>query len=465
MLDNTKNWKDKMQALKNHASPIDLPLEWDALENRMEKRKRRKIIFWLWPLMLGVAVISGYFLTKDIDQKTTPTPLSSTKTTVVMHQKNDGLKEVKGNNQAFQKNHISTQNNAQNKRSISFPESQQTTTQNITKSRVSQIQKQTKPREIQTNNDVDQQDFAVDNNTILTPLITSIHSNNVIIENETIQVNPNDKMELTNAISVPFLVSIFEEVKYANPMPNLYPEVVNLQNKTNPFFIDVRLMTGLSNYKYTSQEDENIGLVSQRKNNEKALEHIGGRLSLGKAFHQQWYASVGMSYHRLNEQWQSSRLDTSAQVLFEQILESYTNHLGQVVETKGAKQAKQVSAVTQTRYNTVEQLTTTFAIGKYFYIHKMRWALEANLSIPIHSRFSGQVWDNSGQMIALETIYQPFKTLQYGMHTSYIYPVSGNLALYGGYDYNFSRLRSDLGYFRTHHLHSLSLGLKYYITQ
>ena len=48
MLDNTKNWKDKMQALKNHASPIDLPLEWDALENRMEKRKRRKIKFWLW---------------------------------------------------------------------------------------------------------------------------------------------------------------------------------------------------------------------------------------------------------------------------------------------------------------------------------------------------------------------------------------------------------------------------------
>jgi hypothetical protein len=462
MLDNTKNWKDKMQALKNHASPIDLPLEWDALENRMEKRKRRKIIFWLWPLMLGMAIVSGYFLNKDINQKSTPTSLSSTKKTVVMDQKNDGLEEVKGNKQGLQKNHISTQNTS----AKSWSESQQARTQNITKSSASQIQKQTKPREIQTNKDVDQQVFAIENNTTLTTLSTSIHSNNALqIDNETSQVNPNDKMEHTNAISVPFLTSIFGEVRYVNPMPHLNPQVVILQNKPKPFFIDVRMMAGLSNYKYLSQEDENIGLVNQRKNNEKALEQIGGRLSVGKAFYQQWYASVGMSYHRLNEQWQSSRLDTSALVLSEQILESYTNHLGQVVETKGAKQAKQVSAVTQTRYNTVEQLTTTIAIGKYFYIHKMRWALEANISIPIHSRFSGQAWDNSGQMTGLETIYQSFNTLQYGMHTSYIYPVSGNLALYGGYDYNFSRLKSDLGYFRTHHLHSISFGVKYFINK
>lgn len=462
MLDNTKNWKDKMQALKNHASPIDLPLEWDALENRMEKRKRRKIIFWLWPLMIGVAVISGYFLTKEIDQKTTPTTLSSNKTSFVMDQKNDGLEEVKGNKQGLQKNHISTQNTS----AKSWSESQQATTQNITKSSASQIQKQTKPREIQTNKDVDQQVFAIENNTTLTPLSTSIHSNNALqIDNETSQVNPNDKMEHTKAISVPFLVSIFGEVRYVNQMPHLNPQVVILQNKPKPFFIDVRMMAGLSNYKYLSQEDENIGLVNQRKNNEKALEQIGGRLSVGKAFHQQWYASVGMSYHRLNEKWQSSRLDTSALELSEQILESYTNHLGQVVETKGAKQAKLVTAMTQTRYNTVEQLTTTIAIGKYFYIYKMRWALEANISIPIHCRFSGQAWDNSGQMTGFEAIYQSFSTLQYGMHTSYIYPVSGNLAIYGGYDYNFSRLKSDLGYFRTQHLHSLSFGLKYFINK
>ena len=93
----------------------------------------------------------------------------------------------------------------------------------------------------------------------------------------------------------------------------------------------------------------------------------------------------------------------------------------------------------------------------------MRWAVEVNMSIPTYTKFSGQVLDNEGKMMDLNDVYQPFNSLQYGMHTSYIYPVSGNLAIYGGYDYNFSRLRSDLGYLRTHHLHSLSLGMKYFI--
>jgi hypothetical protein len=146
-------------------------------------------------------------------------------------------------------------------------------------------------------------------------------------------------------------------------------------------------------------------------------------------------------------------------------LESYTNHLGQIVENVGDKKARQVSEVTQTRINTVEQVAATLALGRYFYIYKIRLALEANLSIPTYSRFSGQVLNPTGQMTELKAVYQPIHTIQYGMHTSYIYPVSGNLAIYGGYDYNFSKLKSDLGYFRTQHLHSLSFGVKYFINK
>ncbi|MBK6500706.1 MAG: hypothetical protein IPG00_22215 [Saprospiraceae bacterium] len=91
----------------------------------------------------------------------------------------------------------------------------------------------------------------------------------------------------------------------------------------------------------------------------------------------------------------------------------------------------------------------------------MRWAVEVNMSIPTYTKFSGQVLDNEGKMMELNKVYQPFNSLQYGMHTSYIYPVSGNLAIYGGY-YNFSRLRR-IWDIRTHHLHSLSLGMKYFI--
>ncbi|MBK6498493.1 MAG: hypothetical protein IPG00_10170 [Saprospiraceae bacterium] len=88
MLDNTNNWKDKMQGLKNHASPIDLPLEWEALESRMNKRKRRNLIFWLWPMMLGLVLTTGYLFTKNKTQKVTPTLLQSNEKTVATEHDN-----------------------------------------------------------------------------------------------------------------------------------------------------------------------------------------------------------------------------------------------------------------------------------------------------------------------------------------------------------------------------------------
>ena len=95
----------------------------------------------------------------------------------------------------------------------------------------------------------------------------------------------------------------------------------------------------------------------------------------------------------------------------------------------------------------------------------MRWNLEAYINVPFKTLYQGEAAGQNGNLVALEQIYKPNADIQYGLHTSYLYPVSGNLAIYGGYDYNFSKLKSNLGYFRTQHLHSLSLGMKYFINQ
>lgn len=69
MQDDSKHWKSKIQQLKSHSSSLDIPVEWDVLEKRMDKKSRRKVAIWWWPLMIGLAVSAGYFyISKDHQQ-------------------------------------------------------------------------------------------------------------------------------------------------------------------------------------------------------------------------------------------------------------------------------------------------------------------------------------------------------------------------------------------------------------
>jgi len=466
MLDNTNNWKDKMQVLKDHVSPIDLPLEWDALENRMEKRKRRNIVYWLWPVLLGVTTLAGYLFLSFNPQKEATTRLPVHKQTVAMAQQNASLEEDYIKNKKEDLKVETTQTASITNDQKILPKRYTVASAPKTKSQVASLQKHT----VKTGN------FDYKNIEKLQPEIAigepqAMDEKRVVpfmdlkVKGDLAPVNQTNEWDKIGITNIPLITTIPGEVSRSARLPNLYQSVIVSQKQPKPFILDLRTMVGRSLYSYKSIKNENIALVNQRKRYEHALEHLSGRLSAGKVFKHQWYATLGLSYTRLNEQWLSRRYDTTDVMLQNQVLESYTNYAGQLVEKTGSKLTRQVSEVTQTRYNSVEQIATTLAVGKYFYIHKMRWAIEANLSIPTYSRFSGQVFDVSGQMTDLKTVYQPFTAIQYGMHTSYIYPVSGNLAIYGGYDYNFSRLKSDLGFFRTHHLHSLSLGMKYYIKQ
>lgn len=450
-----------MLGLKNHASPIDLPLEWEALESRMDKRKRRKIIFWLWPMMLGLVVILGYSFMKNKKPNVAPTLLQSHEKAVATGQEN---KIPTLNENISQSNQFSNviKNKSTIKNESKFLSPKETISlSSKPENKVVSSEKQVFPNEIQDLHITNPLQSKVINTPQTMDEIAAATPMNQQTDDLQFIDNHTNTLEKIRISYLPLttLGAIIHNAQH----PNLSHSTIVVQKEPKPFFVDVRTMVGLSKYNYKSLTNENIALIDQRKTNEHALEHVDGRFSIGKTFNHQWYASVGMSYTKLNEKWNSSRYDTTDITIQNQVLETYTNHLGQVVEQTGSKHAKQISKVTQTRYNSIEQISATIALGKFFKVHKMRWAVEVNMSIPTYTKFSGQVLDNEGKMMELNKVYQPFNSLQYGMHTSYIYPVSGNLAIYGGYDYNFSRLRSDLGYLRTHHLHSLSLGMKYFI--
>jgi len=461
MLDNTNNWKDKMQGLKNHASPIDLPFEWDALERRMEKRKRRNLIFWLWPMMLGLVLLSGYLFTKNKTTNVAPTLLQSNEKTVATEHQNKIPTLNENISQSNQFSNVIKDESTIKKESKFHPSKETNSSSSKTEKKVVSSEKQVFPNEIQDIRNINPLQLKVINTPQTLDEIAAATPMNQ--QKDDFQFIDNHTNTLEKVFISYLPQTTLGAITHNAQHPNLSHSTIVVQKEPKPFFVDVRTMVGLSKYNYKSLTNENIALIDQRKTNERALEHVGGRFSIGKTFNHQWYASIGMSYARLQEKWNSSRYDTTDITIQNQVLETYTNHLGQVVEQTGSKHAKQISKVTQTRYNSIEQISATIALGKFFKVHKMRWAVEVNMSIPTYTKFSGQVLDNEGKMMDLNTVYQPFKSLQYGMHTSYIYPVSGNLAIYGGYDYNFSRLRSDLGYLRTHHLHSLSLGMKYFI--
>ena len=450
-----------MQGLKNHASPIDLPLEWEALESRMNKRKRRNLIFWLWPMMLGLVLLSGYLFTKNKTTNVAPTLLQSNEKAVATEHQNKIPTLNENISQSNQFSNVIKDESTIKKESKIHSSKETNSLSSKTEKKVVSSEKQVFPNEIQDLHITNPFQLKVINTPQTMDEITAATPMNQ--QTDDFQFIDNHTNTLPKA-SISYLpMTSLGAIIHNAQQPNLSHSTIVLQKEPKPFFVDVRTMIGLSNYNYKSLTNENIALIDQRKTNERALEHVGGRFSIGKTFNHQWYASIGMSYARLQEKWNSSRYDTTDITIQNQVLETYTNHLGQVVEQTGSKHAKQISKVTQTRYNSIEQISATIALGKFFKVHKMRWAVEVNMSIPTYTKFSGQVLDNEGKMMELNKVYQPFNSLQYGMHTSYIYPVSGNLAIYGGYDYNFSRLRSDLGYLRTHHLHSLSLGMKYFI--
>jgi len=463
MLDNKNHWKNKMSQLKGYDSEIDFLSEWNALESRMDKRKRRKVIFWLWPLLLGLGLVSMYYYISDENSQGNikhhqpeNQTIATDKEKSITHENDLHLSKSDVNHDQHytiqSKNEEKLINKTVETRSenLSYPDKSITNTQQQSL--------------LNTYNNVEVEVSVENNEKIKKDKFAMGATSPGLVTGDAEGSNLSKDVRLHKRLeSVMALPTIHGEVECQGRLIPYLTQVIVPQNKNQSFFMDVRLIAGRPVYDYVYVSMENESLLNTRKQHERPLEFIGGRWTLGKEIGHQWYVSLGMSYAGIHDRWKSKQLDTLDIILNDQIIETYINQDGIVTQKTGTKQSKQIVELTQTRYNASESLAGIISMGRYFYLHKIRWAIEGNLSLPVFTKFFGEVLDITGQMTALEKIYQPYKTLQYGIHTSCLYQVSGNLVVYGGYDYNFSRLSSDLGYFRKQNIHSLSIGLKYYI--
>jgi hypothetical protein len=462
MQEGNKNIKNKIEQLKSYSSPIDLPLEWDALDRRMNRKKRRKILVWFWPLILGLFAV-GYHYNSDTNSKGIQD--IDTQKGVNQALKNDIASSVQYVNDA--ENKVHSPSTATSKIANSLNEA---THQTHIKTKISSSNNKQNQRNNQKIKQPIEDRNTINNGmnkglTLATPKLDHIVTDDKV--HEALYQNEAEQ-NLRDIISIGALqMTAVNQMKSQDGQKAISPSeyIIPVLSKSKPFFLDFRLMVGKPIYDFNAETVEIENIVAVRNKNEKSLESISGNLSFGKEIGYQFYTSVGLSYQRIHDRWQSIRLDTQAINIENQVLEAYTNHQGNNSQVLGTKEGRAIIKTTQTRFNTTEIFSGSWAIGRYFNIRKMRWNLEAYINVPFKIKYQGQAADQAGNLVALDQVYGSKPNVQYGLHTSYLYPVSGNLAIYGGYDYNFSKLKSQLGFHKTQHLHSISLGMKYFINQ
>ena len=466
MQDDSKHLKSKIQQLKSHSSSLDIPMEWDVLEKRMDKKNRRKVAIWWWPMLIGLAVSIGYFYISKDHQQTDKTleqskdqSIATENKAIVMTKNESGEKIKVANDPSGQTTRMPDhQKAAQIYDPVKADVSKKGMSKNENKSlQHKQVITHT-PSEQSFAQNQQQTDFQTDKiglKEVSVILPMSEDNNSVTMDQDLVGKYLSLDLALLEAINDKTLSTL-----YPNGIPMT---MTKRQERSKPIFLDIRTLIGIPVYDYHPVALAHEGIAINRKKYEQPLESVSSRLSIGKETGHKFYVALGVSYSMLNDRWKSSRYDTMDVMLDNQIIEQYTSPEGIVTEKTGKKLARQIVEVTQTRYNTIQSLATMISLGKYFNIHNMRWTIEANVALPIFTKYTGQALDQNNRLINIDSIYNRRNSLQYGLHLSYLYPVSGRLALYGGYDYNYARLHTNQGYYRNQQIHSISVGMKYFI--
>ncbi|MCZ2100101.1 MAG: hypothetical protein LC107_01020 [Chitinophagales bacterium] len=456
-----KNLKNKLQELKTYASPLDIPTEWDALEKRMDKKKKRRFIIWWFPLLVGVGMVGYWALTAnskhlhadmqvvhEADKSEENHPSALTFDAADKDNATLGISIIDHDISASSIIISDIVNNP------GHPEQKVAVTSMI------------KPVKAGENINLTNSENTIN---IQDNTINSLTENNqknrwkeeeVILENQT---KPTDKVN-TEGYNLTELLAMKELQPFdvSHEFSSLEESIQPLR-KPLTWFTDVRMMAGVHHYRYQNVAQEANHVMAMRKASERPLETYGALWTLGKNLGRDFYMSAGLILYRSNDKWQRSKRDTISVIIEGQVIEEYTNHAGVIETTNGNKAAIKVSDLVQTRYNHTTTVAPMIAIGKRLHVFKMRWSMEANVALPLSTTHVGQVWDDRQNIVNMAQTYTPKNYLQYGFNLSYIYPISANWHIYGGYQYQFSRLQSTSGYFRNQNFHGLSAGVKYYI--
>lgn len=469
MRESNYQFREKMEKLKKHESKIDVSREWGALEKRMDKKKRRKVFFIFSSLGLALMVgLSYLYIEYALDETGTPHQEYSVHTeendpsAVANHtfpninSKNtflhpDKVKEIRSHRQPIimgnEKEPI-----FQKDKKIEIKEHNSKKVENggIYQKNV------LRPNEISEPFNVDRASNQSD-----------FYSDDILSEPKAFDNSKNDELSKISQLTA----SPIQTLQNANVESQTERSInfgatitpIPLTQNMMPFFIDLRTSLGFANKKYIFDKADETTDYLIHKSNYQSLETVSGHIAIGKELHHKFFVQFGLRYQKNHERWQNFRIDTQAVNIDNQIIGQYIDHRGNLSQFTGTKNGLELAKTTHTRYLSTEIYSGTLSLGRYIYIKKFRWALEATVAFPLTTIYQGHMLDASGHQVTLDEVYQPIKTIQYGMHTSCIYPITKNMAVYGGYDYNFLKQNSSMGFKRLQDIHSLSVGMKYFL--
>lgn len=447
-----------MDQLKTHASPIDLFSEWESLEKRMNQKKRRKFLFWFLPVTLASV---GLFVWLYLDHS--DASVSPKKDIIVAHSATETTKKEVD---------LPSKSNSEITNQKPFPSVPPTKTNHLSDlpslTYLPDIAETEKPTLIYDTSDFsgkEREESEIQKTQHIQGAHISVSEVIMVANEHEVTTEFSYQPEITKkpfweSPEIPdtkfaVITGLSDQISIKNPIIPL--------KKGLPFFLDVRMLAGQSVYQYQNISGEDNRILTMRQKAERPLETYGANLLFGKELGKSFYLSAGVTFLRSNERWSSSKSDTTTIFLENQVTGVYTNHEGVVTETTGNKTALQISQLHQTRYNHSMMIAPTVTVGKNFTIYKTLWSLEGILAFPVYSRFFGKVWDDHQKMTDIKNVYEVKNAVSYGGHLSYVFPVSGHLNIYGGYQYQFSRIHSFSGYYRNQHFHSLGLGMKYFM--
>lgn len=438
--EHSKDWKQKMTELRKHESPLNFDLEWDGIVQRMEqKRKRRIMPFWI--VLTGITICSVgagfHFFGQAADEK-------GEKAEKILLPQNSKDGEVEQASAGFE---------------------------NI---KSGLLNSESKPR-------------------ILTPrrYLAAVNSKPTkgmlnSAKGETIEVHPEN--EAVNAIEAPAQEQVIEASKEKNEavatsgnnahllvLPiktmasgRLYgPEIAmtltiesnNKKPAQKRMWIFAQGGAGIQDFNYHQNAGE-TKLTDVLGQIERPSPALLGRIGLGRELGHRYFVQLGLSGSKTYEQHNGTRMDTVKSIKENVLISSYRDHEGSLIEEYGNVESTVIKRTQMTRNPALNQLGLYLGMGRYYQLGKGLVRIEAGYTHKIWGKLDGKAIDEHQREVNMSQRYS-LGSSSWSAGLGYSHALWQKLWLDLGCEYNRSSLLSPIGYKRESQVLSGQLGLRW----
>ena len=424
-------WKEKMHLLRSYNSEMDIELEWNRLEKKIDKSKRKNrvlLIFFFFGLITTILLLSdkGLKVNKNLLSKI-ENKASDSKNLIRKEVSKVNTKQKFFNTQSVNPN----EPKKINKEVLSVThEMKNSAIENMEYSKTTGIQ-------ILNDNSID------DNN--LLALINEVEikpMSFIPIKTFTIVETKSEDFNLSN-------YQIKEPIAVSKPNKKIWLDIGFGIGKHDNIYSN----NPLNDYKIS-----NLTIL------EKPLENIQLGFEVGKVLTKNIYITGGFSYSRFNERFKRTVEYYEPDILYNQLVETYTNSDGEVFNRYADITVDEKKSLSQTRYNNSQFVNLNLAIGYRLKLNvKSNIDLELGLAKNIYSTFKGYTLDENSELINLNKLIIRSPTIQYQSSINYSYLVNHNTSLLIGYNFNTFTMQYENYYNKKINNQALTLSFRKFI--